>query len=103
MYTRTTNPLHIIQEVIDNAADEALANHASSITVRLHTDHSISVEDDGRVILVGLHADENIAVIALVFMRRHAGSTCEMKDGHANAFSGGLPGRGACGTGALST
>ncbi|MDO4637586.1 MAG: DNA topoisomerase IV subunit B [Lautropia sp.] len=103
MYTRTENPLHIIQEVIDNAADEALGGHARHINVRLCRDGSIEVTDDGRGIPVGLHPDEGLPVIEIVFTRLHAGGKFEKSAGGAYSFSGGLHGVGVSVTNALAT
>lgn len=103
MYTRTTDPTHICQEVIDNAADEALGGFAKKITVTVHLDGSLSVEDDGRGIPVGLHPQEGLPVIELVFTQLHAGGKFNKKDGGAYAFSGGLHGVGVSVTNALST
>lgn len=99
MYTDTTRPNHLGQEVIDNSVDEALAGFATKIDVILHKDNSLEVIDDGRGMPVDIHSSEKISGVELILTKLHAGGKFSNKN---YTFSGGLHGVGISVVNALS-
>jgi topoisomerase-4 subunit B len=99
MYTDTTRPNHLGQEVIDNSVDEALAGHAQNIQVILDKDQSLEIIDDGRGMPTDIHPEEGLSGVELIFCKLHAGGKFSNKN---YQFSGGLHGVGISVVNALS-
>ncbi|HVC37102.1 MAG TPA: DNA topoisomerase IV subunit B, partial [Gammaproteobacteria bacterium] len=100
MYTDTSRPNHLAQEVVDNSVDEAIAGFAKKIEVIVHKDGSLSANDDGRGMPVDVHPKEKLTGVELILTRLHAGAKFSDKN---YRFSGGLHGVGVSVVNALSS
>src|SRR4029079_5153053 len=102
MYTHTIHPLHIVQEAIDNAVDEALAGFGKRISVALYKDGSIEVADEGRGVPVDMHPVEKKPAVEVAFTMLHAGGKFSRSGEAVYHISGGLHGVGVAVSNALS-
>jgi len=102
MYTHTVHPLHVVQEAIDNAVDEALAGHGKRITVSVLKDGSVQVEDEGRGVPVDMHPVEKQSPVEVAFTMLHAGGKFSRSGDGVYHISGGLHGVGVAVSNALS-
>ena len=99
MYTDTSNPNHLIQELIDNSVDEAISGYCDEITITLHDDYSVTVEDNGRGMPIDLHPTHKKSGVEVIMTNLHSGAKFSEKN---YKFSGGLHGVGVSVVNALS-
>src|SRR5258708_30105101 len=102
MYTHTVHPLHVVQEAIDNAVDEALSGFGKRIRVSVNKDGSSEVEDEGRGVPVDMHPVEKLPAVQVAFTMLHAGGKFSRSGDGVYHISGGLHGVGVAVSNALS-
>ena len=94
MYTDTASPDHIVREAIDNGVDEAMGGHATTVSVQMNEDGSVTIEDDGRGMPVDIHPEEGVSGVELILTKLHSGGKFSEGDDSGYAIAGGLHGVG---------